>query len=87
MAENFASRAGDLGAPARGGFAVTANDSTDLVRETRAIHVGQSGDLAVVLVDGSAVVLAGLVAGSIVPVRAMRVKATGTTAGLLVGLY
>jgi len=87
MADNFASRASGLGAPARGGFAVTASDSVDLPRETRAVYVGSSGDLSVVLVDGSTVILAGLLAGSLVPVRATRVKATGTTATLLVGLY
>ena len=87
MADNFASRASGLGAPARGGFAVTPSDSVDLPRETRAIYVGSSGDLSLLLVDGSAVTLAGIVGGSLVPVRATRVKATDTTASLLVGLY
>ena len=87
MADNFASRASGLGASARGGFAVAASDSVDLPHETRAIYVGSSGDLSVVLVDGSTVTLAGVLAGSLVPVRATRVKATSTTATLLVGLY
>jgi hypothetical protein len=87
MADNFASRASGLGAPARGGFAVAPSDSVDLPHETRGIYVGGSGDLALLLVDGSAIVLAGIVGGSLVPVRATRVKATNTTATLLVGLY
>ena len=87
MADNCATRASGLGAPARGGFAVTPSDGTDLLHETRAIYVGVSGDLALVTVDGSTVTLAGVLAGSLVPVRATRVKATGTTADQLVGLY
>ena len=87
MAENYSGRAGGMGAPARGGFVVTPSDSTDLSHETRAIYVGASGDLSLVMVDGSAVVLCGIVAGSLLPVRAIRVPATGTTADLLVGLY
>ncbi len=87
MAENYAGRAGGLGAPARGGFAVTPSDTVDLPRETRALYVGMSGDLSLVMADGSSIVLGGIVAGSLVPVRVTRVKATNTTAGLLVGLY
>ena len=87
MADNFASRASGIGAPARGGFAVTPSDSTDLPHETRAIYVGVSGDLSLLMVDGSAITLGGVIAGSLVPVRAMRVKATDTTADQLVGLY
>jgi len=87
MAENFALRAAGIGAPARGGFAVVPSDTSDLARQTRAIYVGSSGDLALVMADGSELTLAGLLAGAVVPVRAARVKATGTTATLLVGLY
>lgn len=87
MTDSFASRASGLGAPARGGFAVTPSDSLDLQRETRAIYVGGSGDLSLLMADGSAIVLSGLVGGTIVPVRAVRVKATNTTATLLVGLH
>jgi hypothetical protein len=87
MAENYASRASGMGAPARGGFAVTPSDAVDLPHETRAIYVGASGDLSLVMVDGTAVTLCGIVAGSLLPVRVTRVKATNTTADLLVGLY
>lgn len=87
MADNFAGRAEGIEAPARGGFAITANDNTDLVRETRAIYVGASGDLAVTMADGTQVVLGGIAAGSLLPLRLGRVKATNTTAGDLVGFY
>jgi hypothetical protein len=87
MADNYAGRAGGLGAPARGGFAVTPSDTVDLPRETRALYVGVSGDLSLVTADGSPVTLGGIPGGSLLPVRATRVKATGTTADQLVGLY
>lgn len=87
MADNFAGRAEGIEAPARGGFAITASNDTDLARETRAIYVGASGDLAVIMADGTEVTLAGIAAGSLLPLRLSRVKATNTTATELVGLY
>ena len=87
MTEKFAGRAESIAAPAAHGFAITANDGADLPSETRAIYVGGAGSLAVVLVSGDAVTFAGLTAGTVLPVRAVRVKATGTSATQLVGLY
>ncbi len=87
MTEKYQGRAEDIAAPARRGFAITASDSTDLSAETRAIYVGSAGDLSVVLSSGDEVTLAGVAGGSLLPVRAKRVKSTGTTAGQLVGLY
>jgi hypothetical protein len=87
MVEKYEGRADGATYPARHGFAVTASDSVDLPSETRAIYVGGAGDLSVVLAGGDEVVLAGAPAGSLLPVRVARVKATGTTATLMVGLY
>ena len=53
---------------------------------TRAIYVGSGGTLAVRLLSGQTVTFAGVSAGSILPPRADRVLATGTTAGSIVGL-
>ena len=87
MSEKYQGRADDIGAPARGGFAITTSDSADLLAETRAIYVGSAGDLVAVLASGDEVTFVGLAGGTVLPVRAKRVKATGTTAGDLVGLY
>ena len=87
MSEKYQGRADDIGAPARGGFAITTSDSADLLAETRAIYIGSAGDLAAVLTSGDEVSFVGLGGGTVLPVRARRVKATGTSAGYLVGLY
>jgi len=87
MAGNFAGRASGIEAPARGGFEVAASDEAELAQPTRAIYVGASGDLAVTMADGTELTLAGVPGGSLLPLRLVRVKATGTTAGQLVGLY
>ncbi len=87
MSENFGGRADNIVAPARRGFAITASDAVDLVAETRAIYVGAGGDVSVVLSSGDEVGFAGLAGGTLLPVRVRRVKASGTTAGQLVGLY
>lgn len=87
MTEKYQGRAEDIAAPARRGFAIVATDASDLVAETRAIYVGSAGDLAAVLSSGDEVTFTGLGGGTLLPVRAKRVKATGTSAGQLVGLY
>lgn len=77
-----------LESPARNAFAITPNDSTDLTTYTRGIYIGSAGDVAVTLAgDTSPVTFVGLLAGTILPVRAKRVLVTGTSAGSLVGLY
>lgn len=87
MTEKFVGRAESIAAPASRGFAITANDADDLAAETRAIYVGGAGSLALVLASGDEVTFTGLTAGTFLPVRAVRVKTTGTSATQLVGLY
>lgn len=87
MTEKYLGRAESIAAPASRGYAITANDGTDLAAETRAIYVGGAGTLALVLASGDAVTFTGLTAGTLLPVRAIRVKATGTSATQLVGLH
>ena len=87
MTERYQGRADDIAAPARCGFAITASDVADLTAETRAVYIGSGGDLAVVLSSGDEVSFAGLAGGSLLPIRARRIKSAGTTATFLVGLY
>lgn len=67
--------------------AVTPNDSTDLAAVARAIYVGTAGNLSIVLADDSAPVLLKSIAVGYHPLRAKRVRATGTTAADIVALY
>lgn len=75
---------------ATNGAAVTPSDSTILVK-TRALWIGGAGNVAVVFADagtgGSAVTLTGATAGSIIPVSAIKVMSTNTTATNIVALY
>ena len=67
--------------------AITPNDATD-VTGLRGIYVGGDGNLALMAIgDTAAVTLTGVLAGTIIPVRAKYVMATNTTATALVGLY
>ena len=76
-----------LNGPLVDGFDIAPADFNDVLNTTRAIWVGTCGDLAVVFPDGTGVTLKNVPTGTLLPVRAMRVNATGTTATNLVGLY
>jgi len=70
-------------------FAVTTSDtadSGDMAYVSRALYIGVGGDLVAVRTDGTEVTFVGVAAGTIVPIRAKRVKATGTTAASIVAL-
>jgi hypothetical protein len=86
MQDRFAGYASSLEGPAGHGFAVTPNDGTDLSEVTRALYVGVGGTVAVTLQSGAELVLQGVAAGTLLPLRAQRVKATGTSASAIVGL-
>lgn len=93
MAKNkFKTHHRNLESPAASGFAITPNDSTDLPYVTRAIYVGGAGNLVVDMInpndDGTTTVtLVGVVAGSMYPISATRIRSTNTTCTNLVGFY
>lgn len=67
--------------------AITPSDTADLAQPV-SVYVGGAGAVKVTPVGGgSAVTFSGLSAGQIVPVQAIRVWATGTSATALVGVY
>jgi hypothetical protein len=84
--DRFEQFTGALDAPAAQAVVITKSDSVDLAEVTRAIYVGGAGDLSVVMVSGQVATFTALPAGFILPVRARRVNATGSTATSLVGL-
>lgn len=73
--------------PIEAGFSITPNDTTNLVKETRAIYVGGAGNLKVETVAGSILVFTSVSAGTVYPLRIRKVFSTGTTASNLLGLY
>lgn len=82
---NTISRRGN-GTPATGAFAITPHDTNNLPFVTRGIYVGSEGNVRVQLLDGDPVTFTGAQVGSILPIQAVRVFATGTTASNLIGL-
>lgn len=73
--------------PAANAAAVTPSDSDDLAYGCRSLFVGGSGDVAVVFPNGEPVMFTGVLAGTVLPVQARRVNATGTTAANIVALF
>lgn len=69
------------------GVAVTKSDNDDLPNVSRAIWVGGAGNLNVMLMNGDTVLLSGIPAGTLIPIRAARVMATNTSATLIVALW
>lgn len=72
--------------PAHGVIAITPHNTNDIGARVRGIWVGVAGDVSVVCHDGSSALFVGAAAGSVIPVYARRVNATGTTATNLVGM-
>lgn len=69
-------------------MAITPHDSTNYTEgEAQAIWVGGAGNVAVVKADGTVAQLNGCPAGSVIPMRSIRVNSTNTTATVLVALY
>jgi hypothetical protein len=86
MSDRYAAHSASLTAPASDGFAITPDDDEDLPEVVRAIYVGVAGDVTAVLREGATLSFTNVPAGSLLPVRATRIKATGTSASDLVGL-
>lgn len=86
MTDRFAHTAGSLSSPATHAFAITPADGDDLPETTRAIYVGAGGAIALRMQSGAVVTMAGVPQGTLLPLRADRILATGTTASGLVGL-
>lgn len=74
-------------APARNAVAVTPSDSVDLTYTARYLFVGGAGNLSVIMDSGTTVAFNGVTAGSVLPIRAARVRATGTTATNIVAMW
>lgn len=56
------------------------------VESFRALWVGGAGNISVRTTEGTDVLFSGIAAGTVLPVRGVRVNSTNTTATLIVGL-
>jgi len=59
--------------------AVTPSDSADLANVTRGVYVGGAGDLTVINAAGTTVTFKAVPAGTLLPIRVARIKATLTS--------
>lgn len=73
--------------PARAASAVAPSDTTPLPKVSRAIYIGQGGDVSVTMVDGDQVTFEAVPAGAVLPIRVSGVNATGTSATAILSLW
>ena len=87
MADQFAGPMDSVAAPATRVAAVVPHDAQVLGELPKALFVGTGGNIVLRGASGSEAVLKNVASGSVLPVRAMLIKATGTTAADIVALY
>ena len=87
MADNFSQTLDSVSAPATRAAAVVPHDTNPLADIPKALYVGTGGNLTLRGVGGGADALfKNLPDGTVLPVRAHYVRATGTTAADIVAL-
>ncbi|MEM9969497.1 MAG: hypothetical protein AAF762_00140 [Pseudomonadota bacterium] len=86
MPDAFDGHAVGLTSPAQRAEAITPDNGSDLTTVTRALFVGQSGNVRVRTAEGDVITFANMQGGVFYPIRVAQVFATGTTASDLVGL-
>ena len=86
MKDEFSGYEEGLTSPAVAAETISPSDTEMLDFVTRAIYVGQAGDLNVTLKSGDTVLLRSMQGGVFYPLRVTQVLAAGTTATDIVGL-
>lgn len=69
-----------------GAVAITPSNTVNLANPS-VVYAGVAGDVRVLTAQGDDVTFVGVLAGTVLPVQAIRVFATSTTATSLVGIY
>lgn len=85
--DTFHGSTDSLISPAQYCFAIVPGDANELERVTKAIYVGQGGDITLRALDNDGdVTFRNVSSGAILDVRVSAIRATGTTAANIVGL-
>lgn len=88
MADPFAGAVDSVSAPATRAVALVPHDSNALTDIPKALYVGAGGHLVLRGAGGGVdVTFRNIADGTVLPVRAQFVRATGTTAADIVALY
>jgi hypothetical protein len=77
----------NLNYPHSSAAVVTPDDANDLAAVTRAVYIGGTGHLNVIMMDGQTVLFSALPVGTVLPIRAKRIKSTSTTATPIVAMW
>ena len=85
MTDRFGNYGDSVIAPARQAFAIVPNDDAALSVLPKALLIGEAGVVMLRAVDSDGDVAIATLAGQLLPIRATHVRATGTTAGKIVG--
>ncbi|MBV1904333.1 MAG: hypothetical protein KUG58_11940 [Marinosulfonomonas sp.] len=76
-----------LTSPATNAIEIIPDDLNPLDMVTRALYVGQTGDISVEMKSGQIVGFQNVQGGSILAIRTLKVRATGTTATGLIAMW
>lgn len=76
----------NITAPGLDGFSISPSDSINFATPCRGIYVGVTGDIVIITPAGTLLTFVGVLAGTILPICAIRVNSTNTTASSLVGV-
>jgi len=76
-----------LTSPATNAIEIIPDDLNPLDMVTRALYVGQTGDISVEMQSGQIVGFQNVQGGSILAIRTLKVRATGTTATGLIAMW
>lgn len=86
MLDAYSDHQTGLTSPAVHAETIVPSDTFNLARTTRAVYVGQTGDVRAITSAGDMVTFSNMQGGSVYPIRVQRILQTGTTATGLVGL-
>jgi hypothetical protein len=82
MADRFSDANDLLHSPASSAQAVTPSATEDLPFISRAIYVGGAGNLSVIMKNRQTVTFTAVPAGTVLPIRVLRVLATSTATSI-----
>ena len=68
-------------------FDITPSDTLNVAQPCEAIYVGGAGNVSILTAFGETCVFTAPPIGTVIPIKAKRVNATGTTATLLKGFW
>lgn len=85
MAENFPRKSGEITSPAGDAFVVSTSDTVNSAAAARSLYVGVSGNVNALMISNTSVHFPNVPVG-VLPIRFIRINATGTTANGMIGL-